>query len=97
MQQVILQERPSGLCSEVATFVCEPLVNKVPFFTEVPEGFKESLVMCLQPEVFLAGADIVKEGMIAREMYFLNTVMPDTGLKRRGMIAAVAALQRAFA
>ena len=97
MQQVILQEMPSGLRSEVAMTVCEPLMNKVPFFDDVSEGFKESLGTYLQPEVFLAGADIVKEGMLAREMYFLNTVMPDTGLKRRGIIAAVAALQRACA
>lgn len=71
-EHVILQDMPSGLRSEVAVFVCKPLIMKVPFFKDVSEGFVESLVTSLQPEVFLAGELIVKEGMLAREMYFLN-------------------------
>ncbi len=77
LQQVILQYIPSGLRSEVAMIVCKSLVKKVPLFEEVSEGFVESLVTYLQPEVFLAGEVIVKEGMLAREMYFLNTVKQD--------------------
>ena len=65
---------PSGLRSEVALFVCKPLIMKVPFFKDADDGFVESLVSHLQPEVFLAGEAIVKEGMLAREMYFLIMV-----------------------
>ena len=60
-QHVILQDMPSGLRSEVAVFVCKPLIMKVPLFKDVSEGFVESLVTSLQPEVFLAGELIVKD------------------------------------
>ena len=74
VQHEILQDMPSGLRSEVAVYVCKPLIMKVPFFKDVSEGFVESLVTSLTPEVFLSGEVIVKEGTLAREMYFLNQV-----------------------
>uniref|UniRef100_A0A7S1SIN5 Cyclic nucleotide-binding domain-containing protein n=1 Tax=Tetraselmis chuii TaxID=63592 RepID=A0A7S1SIN5_9CHLO len=68
----ILSGMPGGLRSEVAVYTCKPLIMRVPFFQEVSEGFIESLVLYLQPEVFLNGEIIIKEGVIAREMFFLN-------------------------
>eukprot|EP00873_Tetraselmis_striata_P006068 jgi/Tetstr1/426332/TSEL_016645.t1 len=69
----ILADMPGGLRSEVAVYTCKPLIMRVPFFNEVPDGFIESLVLYLQPEVFLSGELVVKEGVMAREMFFLNT------------------------
>uniref|UniRef100_A0A061S2C0 Hyperpolarization activated cyclic nucleotide-gated potassium channel 4 n=1 Tax=Tetraselmis sp. GSL018 TaxID=582737 RepID=A0A061S2C0_9CHLO len=72
-EHLILQDFPSGLRSEAAAYVCRPLILKVPFFRDADEGFVQSLALYLHPEVFIAGEAIVKEGMLAREMYFLNT------------------------
>uniref|UniRef100_A0A7S1SIW7 Cyclic nucleotide-binding domain-containing protein n=1 Tax=Tetraselmis chuii TaxID=63592 RepID=A0A7S1SIW7_9CHLO len=69
----ILSDMPGGLRAEVALYTCKPLITRVPFFNEVSDGFIESLVLFLEPEVFLNGEIIIKEGVIAREMFFLNT------------------------
>ena len=52
---------------------CADLIDSVPFFDEAEEGFITSLVTLLRPEVYLKDDMIIREGEIAREMYFVKS------------------------
>ena len=58
---------------QVCMHTCADLIDSVPFFDEAEEGFITSLVTLLRPEVYTKDDMIVREGEIAREMYFVKS------------------------
>eukprot|EP00002_Diphylleia_rotans_P027803 TRINITY_DN5590_c0_g1_i3.p1 TRINITY_DN5590_c0_g1~~TRINITY_DN5590_c0_g1_i3.p1 ORF type:complete len:736 (-),score=147.16 TRINITY_DN5590_c0_g1_i3:1504-3711(-) len=72
-ENLILNELPSSLRSEIALYLNRELVENVPLFKGSNEpGFINSLVVMLKPQVALEGDYIIRHGEIGREMYFLS-------------------------
>jgi len=66
-----LKKLPRTMYTEIAQYLhCDSLHN-VPLFRNCQSGFLSALAVAFEPEVFLAGQDIVKRGAMGREMYFI--------------------------
>ncbi|CAG9467891.1 unnamed protein product [Pedinophyceae sp. YPF-701] len=64
---------PACLRTEVALHNSRDLLDSVPFLQEADEGFLASLVVRFEPEVYVPGDMIIRQGEIANEMYFIKS------------------------
>lgn len=53
-------------------FINNEIIQSVPLFKVCPPIFVRSLAMVLEPQVFVIGDFIIKQGGIGDEMYFMN-------------------------
>ncbi len=71
-EQKLFQDLPTGLRREIQLYLNREIIQRVPFFQGMDEGFVRSLVALLKPQVFCPGDRIISLGEIGHEMYFLS-------------------------
>ena len=84
----VLDCLPSSIKTEVCLFAARDLVKSLPFLHNAEEGLILMLVNMLKPQTFIKKELIIREGEVAKEMYFLNegTVQVSTsGEKESGI------------
>ncbi|KAJ9463634.1 Cyclic nucleotide-gated cation channel subunit A [Diplonema papillatum] len=69
----LLRDLPTYLRLEVAEFVNEDIIQKVPLFKDVSKAFLNAVILHLQPRVVLANAYICKTGDVGAEMFFISS------------------------
>ena len=68
----MLQTLPAGLRTDIMLQLTRSMIERVPFFEGVAEGFVRSLVDRLRPQIAAAGERIVEQGQLGNEMYFVH-------------------------
>ena len=68
----MLQTLPAGLRTDIMLQLTRSMIERVPFFEGVAEGFVRSLVDRLRPQIAAAGETIVRQGQLGNEMYFVH-------------------------
>lgn len=68
----VLECLPSSLRTEVCLFAARDLVKSLPFLHNAEEGLILMMVNMLKPQTFIKKELIIREGEVAKEMYFLN-------------------------
>ena len=68
----MLRTLPAGLRTDIMLQLTRPMIERVPFFHAVGEGFVRSLVDRLAPQIAAAGETIVRQGQLGNEMYFVH-------------------------
>merc|ERR1711871_642085 len=70
-EQQLLDGLSRPLKTEIMLFNCRKLIRQVPMFSQAQDGFLMWLVTVLKTEVHNAGEDIIREGEVGAEMYFI--------------------------
>ncbi|UPR04789.1 cyclic nucleotide-binding domain-containing protein [Chloropicon primus] len=68
----VLDCLPASIKTEVCLFAARDLVKSLPFLHNAEEGLILMLVNMLKPQTFIKKELIIREGEVAKEMYFLN-------------------------
>ena len=68
----ILEGLPNSLRTEVCLYASKDLIRSMPFLHQAEEGLILTMVTLLQPQSFIKGELIIRQGETAKEMYFLN-------------------------
>jgi CRP-like cAMP-binding protein len=68
----VLDCLPSSLKTEVCLFSARNLVKSLPFLHNAEVGLILMMVNMLKPQTFIKKELIIREGEVAKEMYFLN-------------------------
>ena len=68
----VLDCLPSSIKTEVCLFAARDLVKSLPFLHNAEEGLILIMVNMLKPQTFIKKELIIREGEVAKEMYFLN-------------------------
>eukprot|EP00002_Diphylleia_rotans_P011640 TRINITY_DN2294_c0_g1_i1.p1 TRINITY_DN2294_c0_g1~~TRINITY_DN2294_c0_g1_i1.p1 ORF type:complete len:293 (-),score=40.41 TRINITY_DN2294_c0_g1_i1:447-1325(-) len=71
-ETAIIEDLPRDLRTEVATFVHQTLLQKVPLFRDAGDAFIRALALRIKPELCLPGDFIFRQGERGAEMYFLS-------------------------
>ncbi|MDH4199854.1 MAG: cyclic nucleotide-binding domain-containing protein [Spirochaetia bacterium] len=72
-ESTMLNEIPEPLKSDIALFMRQDLIKKVPFFVHAEEKLLKDLVMSLQPTVYLPNSYVIKKGETGSCMYIIST------------------------
>lgn len=76
-ESTLLNEIPEPLRSDIALYMRQDLIKKVPFFMHAEENLLKDLVMSLQPNVYLPGSYIIKKGEKGSALYILSSGQVD--------------------
>ncbi|MES0488717.1 MAG: ion transporter [Leptospirales bacterium] len=72
-EESVLNDIPNPLKTDLALYMRQDLIKKVPFFAEGSESLLRDLVMALRPRVYLPGAYIIRKGDMGTCMYIIST------------------------
>ena len=72
-EESVLNDIPNPLKTDLALYMRQDLIKKVPFFAEASESLLRDLVMALRPRVYLPGTDIIRKGDMGTCMYIIST------------------------
>jgi len=76
-ESTMLNEIPEPLRSDLALYMRQDLIKKVPFFVHAQENLLKDLVMSLQPTVYLPGSYVIKKGETGSCMYIISSGQVD--------------------
>ncbi|XP_031571692.1 potassium/sodium hyperpolarization-activated cyclic nucleotide-gated channel 2-like [Actinia tenebrosa] len=76
-EEKILHEISRPLRQKVINYNCRNLVRSVPFFVDADADFVSAIITNLKFEVYLEGDEIIREGELGTEMYFLKEGIVD--------------------
>lgn len=71
-EEELLKDLPIALKTEVALFLNRKVLLKVPFLKHASESFLNVLVRHLRPQVFGPSEYILRNGEVAKAMYFIK-------------------------
>jgi voltage-gated potassium channel len=73
----VLDEIPDPLRSDLALYMRQDLIKKVPFFVHAQEELLKDLVMSLKPRIYLPGSYIIKKNETGSCMYIISSGQVD--------------------
>ncbi|MDH4263671.1 MAG: cyclic nucleotide-binding domain-containing protein [Spirochaetia bacterium] len=76
-ESTMLNEIPEPLKSDLALYMRQDLIKKVPFFVNAQENLLKDLVMLLQPMVYLPNSYVIKKGEAGSCMYIISSGQVD--------------------
>jgi voltage-gated potassium channel len=68
----LINELPGSIKTEIALFLNRNLIRKVPLFQKASKAFITEIALALQPQVYIPGDYIIREGKIGKDMFFIN-------------------------
>ncbi len=71
--QRFLEDLPDPIRLDVLYHLTRDLTERVPLFTHADEPLRNALLMHLEPQVFVPGSYVVREGEVATGLYFVGS------------------------
>lgn len=71
-EEDLLQNLPESLRAEVALFLNQDIITKVPFFASCTQDFIRQIVSMLKPRVSIPGECLILQNSLGNEMFFLS-------------------------
>lgn len=68
-----LQDLPDSIRLDVLHHLTHDLTGRVPLFVEAEEPLRNALLMHLEPQIFVPGSQVVREGEVATGLYFVGS------------------------
>lgn len=72
-ERSVLEELPEPLRVNIAMEINQDMIAKVPFFAHARTDLIREIVLHLQPVVYPPGQDIMREGELANDMFFISS------------------------
>jgi voltage-gated potassium channel len=76
-ESTMLNDIPEPLKSDIALFMRQDFIKKIPFFVHAQENLLKDLVMSLQPTVYLPNSYVIKKGETGSCMYIISSGQVD--------------------
>jgi hypothetical protein len=71
-ESTVLSELPPSLLTEVALFLKQDIIEKVPFFQGAGDELVKDIALVMRPVVYTPGDFVFRAGDQGREMYFIS-------------------------
>ena len=68
----LLEDLPTSLKTQVAFFLNQDIIEKVPIFKSASREFIRDIILNLQPVIYTPGDEVITCGEIGYEMYFIS-------------------------
>jgi voltage-gated potassium channel len=68
----LLEDLPTSLKTQVAFFLNQDIIEKVPIFKNASREFIRDIILNLQPVIYTPGDEVITAGEIGYEMYFIS-------------------------
>ncbi len=68
----LLEDLPTSLKTQVAFFLNQDIIEKVPIFKNASREFIRDIILNLQPVIYTPGDQVITAGEIGYEMYFIS-------------------------
>ena len=68
----LLEDLPTSLKTQVAFFLNQDIIEKVPIFKSASREFIRDIILNLQPVIYTPGDEVITYGEIGYEMYFIS-------------------------